>query len=71
MFKKKTTGLVVLTYLSSDAQAVKMKYRPVPGSAPWYKEASWSTWERPDWDVNYFVPNFGQDNTIMESIDNM
>jgi hypothetical protein len=48
-----------------------MKYRPLPGTAPWYKEATKSTWEKPDWKVDYFVPNFGQDTTIKESIQNM
>lgn len=63
MFKKKTTlgSIVALTYLSTDVQAAKTKFRPLPGIVPWYKMASHSTWEKPDWDINYFVPNFGKD----------
>jgi len=57
MFKSIPMGLCALTFLSEDAQAVKM--RPYPGTAPWYKTAKQSTWEKPDWNVNYFVPNFG------------
>lgn len=62
MFKSAPIGLAALTFLSGDAQAVK--YRPIPGTGPWHKLASHSTWEKPDWPVNYFVPNFGQDSDV-------
>ena len=61
----------MLAFLSGDVQAVKSKFRPLPGTAPWYKEATKSTWVKPDWPVDYVVPNFGQDKTIKESIKNM
>ena len=61
-------GLVALTFLSEDVQAAKAKYRPTPGSTPWYKMAKESTWEKPDWNVNYPVPNFGQDTDIKASL---
>ena len=73
MFKKKTTlgSIVALTYLSTDVQAAKAKFRPLPGTAPWYKMASHSTWEKPDWDVNYFVPDFGKDTDIQFTQDHL
>ena len=68
MFSKSTVGIVALTVLSDEVRALKLKYRPLPGTAPWYKEAKASTWVKPDWDVNYFVPNFGQDEDIEDSL---
>jgi hypothetical protein len=58
-------GLAALTFLSGDAQAVK--YRPIPGSNPWHKDASLTTIEKPDWKINYYVPNFGVDQDIVNS----
>jgi hypothetical protein len=70
MFKSTTVGIVALTMLSSEVQAMKSKYRPVPGSNPWHKEVTKTSWDKPDWNVDYFVPNFGQDNEIKTSIKN-
>ena len=64
MFTKSTVGIVALTVLSDEVRALKLKYRPLPGTAPWYKTASHSTWTKPDWDINYPVPNFGVDHDI-------
>ena len=46
------------------ASANAIQYRPYPGTAPWYKEATESTWITPDWEVDYKVPNFGPDTDI-------
>ena len=56
MFKSVPMGLAALTFLSQDAQAVK--YRPIKGTVPWHKPAEPSSWVKPDWPVDYFVPNF-------------
>ena len=32
---------------------------------------STSSWVKPDWDVNYFVPNFGVDKEIVSSLNHM
>jgi hypothetical protein len=61
-------GLAALTFLSGDAQAAK--YRPIPGTNPWYKEASLTTVDKPEWKINYFVPNFGVDKDILTSESN-
>ena len=50
---------VVLLLVSSVSA-----FRPPTGSVPWHKEISSSTWVKPDWDVDYFVPNFGVDDDI-------
>jgi len=68
MFKKSTVGIAALTFLSGDAQATK--YRPIQGSNPWHKEASLTTVVKPEWKINYFVPNFGVDKDILTSESN-
>lgn len=40
MFKKVPLGVAALALLSEDVQALKMKFRPRPGTAPWHKDAS-------------------------------
>lgn len=67
MFKKASVGVVALTYLSEDVKALKTKYRPPAGSNPWHKEVKSNTWVAPDWDVNYFVPDFGVDNDVLNT----
>ena len=64
MFKSVPVGLVALTFLSEDVMASKATYRPTVEQAPWYKTASKSTWNTPDWPINYKVPNFGVDSDI-------
>ena len=71
MFKSSTMGIVALTMLSSEVQAMKSHYRPVVGSNPWHKDASKTSWEKPDWKVDYAVPNFGQDHDIKHSMSNL
>lgn len=65
MFKKSATGLVALTYLSGDVQAIKSRFRPIAGSVPWHKAITDTTWNTPDWPVNYFVPDFGVDTDVI------
>lgn len=67
MFKKASVGVVALTYLSEDVKALKTKYRPYEGTAPWHKEVKDNTWHTPDWNVNYFVPNFGVDKDVLNT----
>jgi hypothetical protein len=62
MFKSSIMGSVTLALLTNEAQAVK--YRPLPGTTPWYKKASVGENEDPKYPYNYFVPNFGVDNDI-------
>ena len=49
--------------LLSSASAIK--FRPPAGSNPWHKDVSEGTWFKPDWDINYFVPDFGVDPEII------
>ena len=64
MFKSAPVGLAALAFLSKDVMAAKSSYRPTEEQAPWYKTASSSTWNTPDWPINYKVPNFGVDKEI-------
>ena len=67
MFKSLPVGLAALTY----TQGIKMnsvsltqnnnKFRPLEGTVPWHKDVSQATWVKPDWNVDYYVPNFGVD----------
>ena len=61
MFKKIAISAVVLTFID----AKKSHFRPLEGTAPWYKMASHASWVDPDWDVNYPVPDFGVDRDII------
>ena len=68
MFSKTTVGIVALTVLSEEVRALKMKYRPLAGTAPWHKDAEANSWVKPDWKVDYFVPNFGLDEEMEASL---
>ena len=46
------------------SSSTAISYRPPEGSNPWHNAASESTWNKPDWEVDYFVPNFGMDTDI-------
>ena len=70
MFRSVTLGCA-LSFLSEDAKATKLTYRPTPGAAPWYDSSTVQggpTWKEPTWPVNYWVPNFGMDKEIVESL---
>jgi len=67
MFKSVPVGLVALTFLSQDVMASKSTYRPKAEQAPWYKTASSSTWNTPDFPMGYKVPSFGVDHEILAS----
>ena len=71
MFKSVPVGLAALTFLSEGVMASKAEYRPTSEQAPWYKTAKGSTWNTPDWPVNYKVPNFGVDNEILTNNKNL
>ena len=71
MFKSVPVGLAALTFLSEGVMASKAEYRPSSEQAPWYKAAKGSTWNTPDWPVNYKVPNFGVDNEILTNNKNL
>jgi len=47
------------------AQVSASKFRPPQGAVPWHKEVKSSSWVNPDWNVDYFVPNFGVDEDIV------
>lgn len=66
MFKSAQMGTIVL-FLSKDAQANRVSYRPTSvEGAPWYKltDKPGETWKDPTWAVGYSVPNFGVDAEI-------
>ena len=69
MFKSAQVGSALL-FLSQDAKAAKISYRPLAGTAPWSKSGTESTgdnWLMPTWPVNYAVPNFGTDSDILDT----
>ena len=69
MFKKSVPlGIMALSTLSEDAKASKLTFRPPQGSVPWHNAASLSSWVKPDWNVDYFVPNFGVDKDIRSTL---
>ena len=53
------------------SSSTAISYRPPAGSNPWHNSASESTWNKPDWEVDYFVPNFGKDSDILTSDANL
>ena len=65
MFNSMKMG-VALTFLTKDAQAVKVSYRPTV-EEPWDKphDSPGDTWRDPTWAVNYKIPNFGKDQEII------
>ena len=69
MFKSAQVGTALL-FLSQEAKATKVSYRPITGTAPWSKsgeETTGPSWLVPTWPVNYSVPNFGTDKDIIET----
>ena len=42
-------------------------FRPPTGSAPWHKEGRENEWFKPDWPINYYVPDFGVDHDIIHT----
>ena len=69
MFKSAQVGTALL-FLSQEAKASKISYRPLTGTAPWSKSGEESTgpsWLVPTWPVNYSVPNFGVDSDIINT----
>ena len=71
MFKKTSMGVAALTFLSSDCKATKINYRPPEGATPWHKAATHSSWDEPTWKVDYFVPNFGRDSDVADSLNHL
>lgn len=65
MFNSMKMG-VALTFLTEDAKAVKVSYRPTV-EEPWDKphDSPGDTWRDPTWAVGYKVPNFGKDADII------
>ena len=63
MFKS-SVGLVTLAFLSQDVMAAQSKFRPIPGTNPWHKDKAEKYFEKPDYPVDYKVPNFGVDKDI-------
>ena len=50
---------LVAAILIIGVESVKVSYRPPEGTVPWHKKISSSSWNDPDWKIDYFVPNFG------------
>lgn len=73
MFKSLPVGLAALTYTqgikvnSISNNLAQQKFRPLDGTVPWHKEVSQATWVKPDWDVGYFIPNFGVDSDVVDT----
>ena len=39
-------------------------FRPLPGTAPWYRSVADLEENKPEYPINYFVPSFGADEEI-------
>ena len=61
------TSILVFSLLSAQA----ISFRPLSGTVPWHKDVSETTWRKPDWPVNYVVPNFGVDSDIIATKKNI
>jgi hypothetical protein len=46
-------------------------FRPYVGTAPWHKDVNHPSHEVPDFDHDYFVPNFGVDQDIIATHKNI
>jgi hypothetical protein len=59
--------MAALVLTMEQAQEVYGKHthlRPIPGTAPWHEEKREWAWHKPDYPINYKVPNFGLDRDI-------
>jgi hypothetical protein len=65
MQKKITMAALLLTVEQAEAVYGKHShFRPPEGTAPWHKEKREWKWHKPDYPINYFVPDFGVDHEI-------
>ena len=62
---------VIIALLFSGVSAVQIKYRPPNGTVPWTGVATRPTWDTPDYPVNYYIPNFGVDHSILASMNSL
>ena len=70
MMKKSMKMSLAVACLVGESAAIK--FRPPEGSVPWHEEAKKPEFTHPeDHDIDYFVPNFGEDNEITTSKKNM
>ena len=57
--------------IAAAASAVQIDeesgYRCDGTKHPWCKKSKGSTWNKPDWPINYKVPNFGVDHDIVST----
>ena len=65
MFKISIAAIALI----GGSQAIR--YRPLPGTAVWHKEADLGGVHDPEYPYNYKVPNFGADTDIKMSQANM
>ena len=70
MFKN-TIGVATVALLVNQAEAVKLSFRPIPGSVPWHKAISRPSWENPSYPHGYTVPNFGEDRDMSLTAQNL
>ena len=71
MLMKYLLGFGTLAIIFDQTYGVQIKFRPLPGTAPWDKPSSNSTWADPkDYKIDYFVPDFGMDTEIQSSLSN-
>jgi hypothetical protein len=60
-----TQTIVLAALFSASASAIK--FRPPVGSVPWTVPLTIPEFESPDHPVNYFVPDFGVDQEIIDA----
>ena len=63
MHKKLTMAALALTMEDVYGKS----FRPPAGTAPWHEEKREWKWHKPDYPMNYVVPNFGIDHDIAVS----
>ena len=60
---------IAITLFVAASSAIS--FRPPPGSNPWHKDAKDYEVNKPEFEMDYFVPNFGPDPDIQTTQSNM
>ena len=72
MQKKITMAALMLTMeQAKEVMGKHNDFRPPQGTAPWHEERREWRWHKPDYAMNYKVPNFGLDHDIETSQTNL
>ena len=65
MQKKITMAALILTLEQAfEVYGKTTDFRPLPDTAPWHEEKREWRWHKPDYPINYKVPDYGVDRDI-------